>query len=182
MHNSLQSTRNLVLLSLLVAFAIVLRSVEGLIPNPLPWVRIGFANIMTLLAILLFGLKAGLLLTSLRILIASVFFGTFLSPTFFLSLSAGFASTIVMGVSSRYGKHILSPFGLSALGGFTHNVVQLSVAYVLIVRHTQIFYLFPILATVGILTGCLNGWVVLALYQHLTRQFPHLAAAPGPGT
>jgi heptaprenyl diphosphate synthase len=174
-RNSLQTTRNLVLLSLLVALAIAVRGLEALVPNPLPWVRIGLANIMTLLAILLFGLKAGLLLTGLRVLIASLIFGTFLSPPFILSLVSGLASTIVMGLGCRYGTHLFSPIGLSVMGGITHNSIQLVVAYALLIRQVHIFYLFPILALIGILTGCFNGWVVLLIYKHLRMQMPSLS-------
>lgn len=170
---SLHETRNLVLLSLLVALAIVLRGIEGLIPNPFPWVRIGLANIMTLLAILLFGIKAGMLLTMLRVFIASMLFGTFLSPTFLLSFSAGIASTAIMGICSRYGGNYLSPIGISALGAFAHNLVQLCMAYLLIIRHLQVFALFPALALIGIATGFFNGWVVLRLQSYLATQMPH---------
>jgi heptaprenyl diphosphate synthase len=170
----MDETRELVLLSLLVAFAIVLRGIEGLIPNPLPWVRIGLANIMTLLAILLFGIKSGFLLTLLRVFIASLLFGTFLSPTFVLSLFAGVASTLVMGVISTYFHKILSPIGISVLGGFTHNLVQLWVAYLLIVRHVQIFYLFPVFSLIGIISGLFNGWIALLLYKRITSQMLHV--------
>lgn len=166
----MDETRNLVLLSLLVAVSIVLRGLEGFIPNPLPWVRIGFANIMTLLAILLFGIKSGFLLTLLRVFIASLLFGTFLSPTFWLSFFAGVVSTLVMGVTSLYFHRILSPIGVSVLGGFTHNLVQLCVAYCLIVRHVQIFYLFPVFSLIGILSGLFNGWIALLLYKHISSQ------------
>ena len=166
----MKETRKVVLLSLLVALAIVLRGFEGLIPNPLPWVRIGLANIMTLLAILLFGLKAGLLLTVLRVCIASLMFGTFLSPSFFISLLAGMTSTLIMGAAYHFLRPWVSPVGISVLGGFTHNLAQLCVAYLLIVRHTEIFYLFPVLSLIGILAGLFNGWVVVSLYEHLLAQ------------
>ncbi len=155
----MKETRELVLLSLLVALAVVLRGLEGLIPSPLPWVRIGLANIMTLLAILLFGLKAGLALTILRVLIASLLFGTFLAPTFLISLAAGISSTLVMGAVFLAFGRVFSPIGLSVLGGFIHNLTQLCTAYLLIVKHLEIFYLFPILSVIGILSGFLMaGW------------------------
>ncbi len=173
----MKETRELVLLSLLVALAIVLRGLEGLLPNPLPWVRLGLANIMTLLALLLFGLKAGMLLTVLRVFVASLLFGTFLSPTFLISLFAGVCSTLVMGILLRTFKQTLSPIGISAVGGFTHNLAQLCVAYLLIVRHLEIFYLLPILALIGILTGVFNGWVVVLFHHHVLGQMEHLFPA-----
>ena len=166
----MKDVRRLVLLSLLVALAIVLRSLEGLIPNPLPWVRIGLANIMTLLALLLFGMKAGLLLTVLRVGIASLIFGTFLSPPFFISLFAGLTSTLVMGMACSQLRPWLSPIGISVLGGFSHNLTQLCVAYLLVVKHWEIFYLFPLLSLFGILTGVFNGWIAISLYEHLIAQ------------
>lgn len=170
----MKETRELVLLSLFVALAVVLRGLEGLIPSPLPWVRIGLANIMTLLAILLFGLKAGFLLTTLRVLIASLLFGTFLSPTFLISLSAGLCSTGVMGATHLVFRKAFSPVGLSVLGGFIHNLAQLITAYLLIVKHLEIFYLFPILAIIGIISGFFNGWVVAFLYDYMYEQLEHL--------
>lgn len=170
----MKETREIVLLSLLVALAVVLRGLEGLIPNPLPWIRIGLANIMTLLAILLFGLKAGFLLTVLRVCIASLLFGTFLSPTFLLSFSAGVCSTLVMGGGHMFFRKWLSPVGVSVLGGFTHNLVQLGVAYLLIVKHPEIFYLVPVLSLVGIISGFFNGLVVVFLYQRITVQMDYL--------
>ncbi len=170
----MKTTRDLVLLSLLIALSIVLRGVEALIPNPLPWLRIGLANIMTLLAIMLFGLKAGLLLTVLRTLMSSLLFGSFLSPTFFLSFFAGIASTLAMGAALRWGGALFSPVGVSVLGGVVHNFAQLIVAYALIIRQIEIFYLFPPLALLGIATGFLNGWIVVVLHDHLHTQTAHL--------
>lgn len=175
----MQDTRKLVLFSLCVALAIILRGLEGLIPNPLPWVRIGLANIMTLVAILLFGWKSGLLLTILRVMIASFLFGTFLSPTFILSFTAGISSTLVMGVCHRYGGRLFSPIGISVLGGFTHNLIQLVVVYALLIKQAHIFYLFQIFALLGILTGFFNGWIGLEVYKQLAGQpFPGMLAAP----
>jgi heptaprenyl diphosphate synthase len=170
----MKETRKLVLIALLVALAVVLRGFEGLIPNPLPWIRIGLANIMTLLAILLFGLKAGLLLTILRVFIASLLFGSFLSPTFMISLFAGICSTFVMGGAATLFPAMLSPVGVSVLGGFTHNCAQLGVAYLLIVKHVEIFYLFPILSLIGILAGFFNGWIVVLLHQHLVGHMGYI--------
>lgn len=170
----MKETREIVLLSLLVALAIVLRGLEGLIPNPFPWVRIGLANIMTLLAILLFGLKSGILLTVLRVFITSLFFGTFLSPTFIISFSAGVCSTLVMGGLHLWFQKAFSPIGISVLGGFTHNLTQLFVAYLLIVRRGEIFYLFPILSMIGILSGFFNGCIVVVLYRRITTQMEYL--------
>ena len=176
----MKQTRDLVLLSLLVALAIALRGLESLIPNPLPWLRLGLANMMTLLAMLLFGFKAACLLTVLRVVIASILFGYFLSPTFFLSVVAGIVSAAAMGVMLRYGGRVFSPVGVSVVGAVAHNAAQVATAYVLIIRHAEIFYLLPLLSLLGIVTGCFNGWAVVVMRDymqaHLYAIFP--AAIP----
>lgn len=170
----MKETREIAILGLLVALAVVLRGFEGMIPNPFPWVRIGLANMMTLLSILLFGVKAGVVVTVLRVLIASFLFGTFLSPTFLISFTAGLGSAFMMGVAYRWGKPVLSVVGISVLGGFVHNLIQLLVAYLVIVKHREILYLFPVLSLIGIVTGGFNGWIVRTLYDHIRVQLPSL--------
>ena len=166
----MKTTKDLVFLALFVALAVVLRGVENLIPNPVPWLRIGLANIVTLLVILRFGLRAALWLTALRVLIASLLFGTFLSPPFLISFTAGLGSTLVMGAAQQWWRQVFSPIGISVLGGFMHNLIQLCVAYLVIIRHGEVFYLFPALALLGIATGCMNGWIVIWLYDQIVAR------------
>lgn len=176
----MKQTRDLVLLSLLVALAIALRGIESLIPNPLPWLRLGLANMMTLLAMLLFGFKAALLLTALRIVIASILFGYFLAPTFFLSLVAGIVSAAAMGVTLRFGGRAFSPVGVSVVGAVAHNFAQLATAYWLIIKHAEIFMLFPFLSILGILTGCFNGWAVVIMREYAQAHLDDLLPASIP--
>ena len=79
-----------------------------------------------------------------------------------------------MGMTYLVFRKTFSPIGLSVLGGFIHNLTQLLVAYLLIVKHLEIFYLFPILAVIGIITGFFNGWVVTFLYDYVHEQMEHL--------
>ncbi len=85
------------MVSSLVAMSIVIHSVEMFIPSPLPWLRFGFANIIVLTAIAMFGLRVGLMVTILRVFLGTILMGTFLTPAFFLGMGGGIGSTLVMG-------------------------------------------------------------------------------------
>src|SRR4030065_1697776 len=89
-------------IALLAAYAIALHGIEALIPTPVPWLRLGFANIITLTTLFLYGLKAGMTVTLIRIFVTSFFTGTFLGPAFVLSLGGGVSSTLVMWVAHGF--------------------------------------------------------------------------------
>ena len=71
------------ILSLIVALGVVLHRLEILIPLPSPWIKLGLANVTTLVTLTFFGLHDALTVTLLRIILGSIIGGTFLSPTFF---------------------------------------------------------------------------------------------------
>ena len=71
------------ILSLIVALGVVLHRLEILIPLPSPWIKLGLANVMTLVTLIFFGLRDALTAILLRIMLGSIVGGTFLSLTFF---------------------------------------------------------------------------------------------------
>jgi heptaprenyl diphosphate synthase len=155
-------------IAVLSAYAITLHIIERLIPTPVPWLRFGFANIITLVAIILYGIKTGLFITLIRVFIGSLFTGTFLGPGFLLSLGGGIMSTLAMGAGSLLGERIFSPLGLSLLGAFVHNITQLMLAYLVFIRKIDvILYLSPLILLLGMATGTLNGIVCLLLIKKL---------------
>ena len=160
--------RNAVISSL-VAMAVVIHTVEMFIPSPSPWLRLGFANIIALTAIAMFGLRVGLMVTILRVFLGTILMGTFLTPAFILGMGGGIASTLVMGIVYGKLKGFFSLVGISVMGAYAHNIVQLAIVYLLFIRHSEIFYVLPVLLLFGILTGILNGIAATYLTTHLTR-------------
>ncbi|MBF0317603.1 MAG: Gx transporter family protein, partial [Nitrospirae bacterium] len=120
-------------IALLAAYAIALHGFERLIPTPVPWMRFGLANIITLLAMLMYGFRAALTVTLIRVTVGSFVIGTFLGPAFILSLSGGGLSVLSMGLVHRVVPGAFSPLGLSLTGAFFHNLGQIVVAYVLFI-------------------------------------------------
>lgn len=147
----------------LVATACVMQVAESMIPHPVPGIRLGLANMVTLVAMAQYGFAAAMEVALLRAVLGSLVLGTFLSPGFLLSfVSAGF-STLVMWaawtVSVRFPGKLLSIVGVSVAGAAAHNASQLVLAYLFLVRHESIFYFVPWMAAGAAGTGWLTGLV-----------------------
>jgi len=172
----LNRTQKLVYFSFFLTLAAVLGLLESLLPNPLPLpgVKLGLANIVTLLVLYVFGLKAGVSLALLRVIFVSLLTGTFLSVGFWLSLSGGIISALVMGVLLRHCP-VFSIVGTSIAGAVMHNLGQLAAASLLI-QTSYIFFYLPILLLAGIPTGLITGYIAGLLLPSLGRRFGHKTA------
>ena len=156
---SFANTREIIVAALLISLGICLNIAESIfiLPLPLPGVKIGFANIILLISLYVFSLRIVTSILFLRILVASFLLGTFFSPTFFISLSGGILSIIVMFLLKRYTKGA-TIIGISVAGVAAHNSGQLFyVAFLL--GSTKIFYYFPFLLVLSIPIGLFTGWV-----------------------
>lgn len=158
-------------IALLAAYAIALHGFERLIPTPIPWMRFGLANIITLTALVLYGMKPAMTITLIRVIIGSFLTGTFLGPAFVLSLGAGIVSTFAMGITLRLVPALFGPVGISLIGAMLHNITQLFLAYLIFIRKFEVVVILaPILLLVGTVTGALNGIVSGMLIQGLTKS------------
>ncbi len=145
-------------IAILAAYALALHSLERFIPTPIPWLRFGFANIITLTSLILYGFNTAMAITLVRVIAGSLITGTFLGPAFVLSFSGGITSTLAMWCIYRATQGIFSPFGLSIAGAFFHNIAQLSVAYALFIQNIRaILIITPVIIFVGTITGAING-------------------------
>lgn len=154
------SNRKLTHLALLVSAGLILYIFEAHIPQPLPWVRIGLANLVTLLALVLWGYWEALTVLLLRILLGSLFTGTMFSPIFPFALAGGLAGVLTMGLVWRWLRPPLSVVGVSILGALAHNVIQLLLAYWLYIRRNELFLLLPLIVLTSLLTGSVIGLII----------------------
>lgn len=152
----------MVQLSLLVAAGIALHIFEAMLPvlqwMPVPGAKLGLANIVTLLTLVLIGYREAVLVVLLRSFLASLLAGTFLTTTFFLSFAGALGSGIVMGLVYTVARGRLSVVGVSVCGAVTHNVCQLLVAAFLI-QQAGIFMYLPYLLLFALPTGYFTGIV-----------------------
>jgi len=152
----------MVQLALLVAIASILFTLESLVQSPLPWMRLGLANMITLLALRWWGMKEAMIITILRVLLGSFLVGKFFHPVFLMSLSGGIMAALTMGIVMKSTKEVFSLIGISIIGSFFKNVTQLIVAYLIYVRHFQLFSLLPLF-----LLSSLIGGAVVGILSHL---------------
>ncbi len=165
-------------IALLVSISCVLQIAESVIPHPIPGLRLGLANIMTLIALVTLGFKASLEVAILRTILSSFMIGTFMSPTFILSFSGALVSTLAMGFFywlARIQRHYrLSIVGISIVGAFSNNMIQLYLAYLILVRRKGIFVFFPWLSigalAMGWVTGIAAASICLKLKETEGRQ------------
>lgn len=145
-------------IALLSAYAIAIHSFESMLPTPIPWLRLGVANIITLATLVLYGFRAAMMVTLIRVIISSIFIGTFLGPGFIMSFSGGITSTLAMGIAFSIFPRLFGPVGLSLIGALFHNIAQLFLAYILFVQKIEpILIVSPILILLGTITGIVNG-------------------------
>jgi heptaprenyl diphosphate synthase len=158
-------------IAILVALACVLQIAESFIPHPIPGLRLGLSNMMTLTAMILLGFRCAMEVALLRTVLSAFIMGTFMSPTFILSFSGAVVSTAVMGffywLSGTHRYFRQSVVGISILGALTHNMVQLFLAYLLLVKHEGIFLFFPWLSIGSVATGWVVGVVTGGVCRRL---------------
>lgn len=149
--------RRRIFLGLFAALAVALHTLEALFPSPAPWFRLGFANILTLTALFLYGARAAWGVTLIRIGVGSLVLGNLFAPGFFLSLGGGVVATAAMtGAKTLFGRH-LGPVGASTLGAVGHASGQMLLAWLLLVRHDGVWSLFPFFLLFSLGTGLANG-------------------------
>ena len=153
----------------LSAIAIGLSLIESVLPSPMPGVKPGIANIITLYTIYRFNFKTAMWVSILRVFATSLILGQFLSPTFMLSLTGSMLSLLTLYFATKLPSKFFSPIGLSVLSSFAHIAGQLMLVRLWLIPHASIYYLIPIYSAAALLFGCINGWITYRLLkQHNT--------------
>lgn len=150
---SSQSSREL---TLLIIAAAVLGVVDSMIPRPLPFFRIGLANIPSVISVIRLGWFKTLELNTTRALAVALVTGVIGTPTFILSLAGASASATVMSGLHRYFPGRISIAGISISGAVASLWAQLLAASI-ILHDIPLGKLVPVLTLWGVLTGLLVG-------------------------
>jgi heptaprenyl diphosphate synthase len=141
----------------LAAFAIGLHLLEAVVPSPLPGVKPGLANIVTLFVLYRFDFATAAWVSLLRVFASSLLLGNFLSPTFALSLSGALLSLAGLYFAQYLPRRYFSAVTLSLLAAFAHMAGQLLVVRVWLIPHAGIAYLIPIFMAAALVFGVVNG-------------------------
>lgn len=149
----------------LAALAIGLHLIEAVVPSPLPGVKPGIANIVTLYILYRFDFATAAWVSLLRVFASSLLFGNFLSPTFVLSLSGAMMSLVVLYFAQHLPRRYFGTVSLSILSAFAHMVAQLLLVRFWLIPHVGIAYLIPIFMLAALFFGLINGVVTSILLK-----------------
>jgi len=154
-------------LAYLSSMAIILSILEYLIPKPLPWMKIGLSNAITLYAFGVVKPKEVFYIVLARVLSVSLLIGTFLSTTFILSLTGAIASYFIMLLLFRHSKKIFSLVGISVIGALTSSFSQLFVVNYLFINSQLSYYLLPVLGGFALVGGIITGYFAEFLARNI---------------
>lgn len=156
----------------LTALAVAIHLVEVALPSPLPGVKPGLANVITIVVLLQFGWGSAAWVSLLRVLVSGLLLGTFLSPTFALSLGGAAASITVLWAASRRWMPGFGPVGLSVLAALAHMGGQFALAFALFIPHPGLLHLLPVLLTAALLFGITSGIIAGMMLRGLSENLP----------
>lgn len=149
------STKKLTALALFTTISLTVYAIESAIPPlvPLPGMKLGLANIITLILLQFYSLKDAALVLLARILLSGLLFGQALSLLY--SLAGGILSLFIMAVTMKLLCKKMT-YLTGAAGGLFHNLGQLFMAF-LVTSSNGVFTYLPFLIISGILTGLFTG-------------------------
>lgn len=160
-------TKKLCFMAVLTAIALTIFMIENQLPSPvpIPGIKLGLANIITLTAMVILGRKEAGAILAARIIMGAIFAGS--PSTFIYSAAGGILAYIVMCVTIGLFKEN-QLWIVSALAAIAHNAGQLG-ACALIVKTPGIFAYAPILAASGVITGVFTGFAAIYLIRAVKK-------------
>ena len=148
-------TKKLVLLALLDAIALTIFMVEAQIPAivPIPGIKLGLSNIVTVFAVFAIGPLEGALVLFVRIFLGAVFAGNFSSILY--SGAGGLCAILVTMLLRKIltGKQL---WVAGCLGAVAHSIGQMAMA-IFVTGTPSIAVYLPVMITCSIVTGLFTG-------------------------
>ena len=159
------TVEKIVKLSLLISIGLVLFIVESFIPLPIPWMKLGIANIVSIIALYIYGIKDALIVALFRVVIGSLIRGILFNPIFIVAIGSGIIAVLIMGLVKYYFNRFFSAVGVSIWGAFAYNITQIVIYYFLIIKRPEIFNLVPFFLIITPVTGFITGFVALIVIE-----------------
>ena len=163
----MKGTKRLAVLAMFTAIALTIFVAEAQIPPvvPIPGVKLGLANIVTLIAMALLGRRQAGEILLVRIVLGSVFTGGVSAMLF--SIAGGVFAYLVMCLTIRRLPERLL-WVVSVLAAFGHNAGQLLVA-VWVTGTPSILVYAPALVAASVITGAFTGVAAMYLVRALRK-------------
>ena len=147
--------RKLTAMAMLTAIALTIFMVEAQIPAlvPIPGVKLGLSNIVTVFAVFMLGGKEAAAILFARIFLGAVFAGNF--STIFYSAAGGICAILVtIGLRRILTRKQLWVAG--ALGAIAHSIGQMAMAVAITGTPGLLVYL-PVMILCSVITGTFTG-------------------------
>lgn len=151
-----RSKLRLDLVALLSAFTLFLSTIEYLIPKPVPFMRLGLANLPLMLALTIFTPQEYFLLAFMKFFGQAMISGTIFSYVALFSASGTLTSATLMFLLHRYAQRHLSLIGIGVSGAMASNLTQLLLSRYLLFGPSA-RYIAPPFLTLGLITSLLLG-------------------------
>ena len=148
-------TRKLTLMAMLSAVALIIFVVEAQIPAlvPIPGIKLGLSNIVTVFAVFMLGSWEAALILAVRIFLGAVFAGNF--STILYSAGGGILAILLTILCRRILKKD-QLWVAGCLGAVAHSVGQMAVAVLVTGTPGLVIYL-PVMIVCSIITGLFTG-------------------------
>lgn len=161
--------RRMIGMAILVAVALVLSYFERFIPFNvvMPGLKLGLANVVTLIGLTFLGFFEVLVIVLLRVLMTAFFAGSMVS--FFYSLAGGLLSLLAMAFILRAAKNFFSLVGVSVFGAVFHNTGQMLVLSMITGSIRIGLQWYPYLIIAGLGTGIVTGFVAKYFTEHFKK-------------
>lgn len=144
------------LIAFFSALCLFLSTIEYALPKPLPFLRLGLANLPVILSLSILKKREIALVVFFKVVAQGVISGTLFSYIFLFSAAGSFSSAFVMILASRLFKSKISAFGISLAGALSNNLAQLCIARLFLFGQNA-KYIAPILLITGLATGSALG-------------------------
>ncbi|MBQ6836758.1 MAG: Gx transporter family protein [Clostridia bacterium] len=153
--------------AILIAMAAALSYTERFIPLgfivPLPGIKLGLANVVSMFALFFMGFKSAFIILVLRCLLTS-FFGGFSSLMF--SLAGGIMAVVTMELLKR--AKIFSIYGISIGGAIMHVTGQVLTSAIIMESHYVLSYLSVLLVS-AVITGTITALISSQVLKRMAK-------------
>jgi len=150
------------------ALAVAVHVIEAAFPSPLPGVKPGLANVVTLIVLRRHGWTAAAWVSALRVVAGSLLAGSLFAPGFWLSAAGAGASLVVLGAAVLWNRLVpgwrLSVIGQSLLAAQAHLLGQLGMAGLLLPA-AALLALAPLWLALGVVLGGVSGALAARILQ-----------------
>lgn len=160
--------------ALLGAFCFFLSAIEYMLPKPMPFMRLGIANLPILLAVDILPFPWFMTLAIVKVIGMSIISGTLFSFVALFSLVGTLTAALVMWGARRLGGKLISQIGVSIAGAIASNAIQIFIARYVVFGQAA-WLIAPIFVAMGLVTGTALG----VFAEHFSRTSKWYASASG---